>query len=494
MITRMQQRRGTDAQWDTANPILASGEIGVSTDSYQFKIGDGFSTWSELDYFQNFTQLGDTYATIDDLEALIDMAPETLDTLAELAAAINDDPDFFNTIQGEIDTKVALAGDTMTGHLTLNADPTEDLHAATKQYVDGAIDDLDTDAIEEGETNLYFTTERVEDVIGDANIDDLNDVNTSGVADGDALVYNEDTSSWIPGVLTSSLEDLEDTNVSGVSDGEALVYDEDSGFWVPGTLSSSLAELNDVDTSGVVDKNALVYSEALGLWIPGEGGGKFTVSDTAPEDPENGDTWFDSTTGRTYIYYEEDESGPSGSSQWVEIGSQPTGYLGLNELNDVDTSGVLNGNALVYDATQSKWVPGEGGGGASFTVSETEPSDPENGDVWFNSVSGKTYIYYEDDDSSQWVEIASQTTGFNDLDELNDVEVSGSSDGDFLRYNAGSGNWENDDYTDPIKLNEQLISANFTIPVGYNGLSAGPVTIDDGVTVTVSDGSAWSIV
>jgi hypothetical protein len=459
MITRMQQRRGTTLQWDTANTILASGEIGVNTDNYQFKIGDGFSTWSELDYFQNFTQLGDTYATIDDLEALIDMAPETLNTLAELAAAINDDPDFFNTIQGEIDTKVALAGDTMTGHLTLNADPTEDLHAATKQYVDGAIDDLDTDAIEEGETNLYFTTERVEDVIGDANLDDLNDVNVSGVADGEALVYDEETESWIPG-----------------------------------TLSSSLAELNDVDTSGVVDKNALVYSEALGLWIPGEGGGKFTVSDTAPEDPENGDTWFDSTTGRTYIYYEEDESGPSGSSQWVEIGSQPTGYLGLNELNDVDTSGVQNGNALVYDATQSKWVPGEGGGGASFTVSETEPSDPENGDVWFNSVSGKTYIYYEDDDSSQWVEIASQTTGFNDLDELNDVEVSGASDGDFLRYNAGSGNWENDDYTDPIKLNGQLISSNYTIPVGYNGISAGPITIDDGVTVTVSDGSAWSIV
>jgi hypothetical protein len=32
--------------------------------------------------------------------------------------------------------KVAKIGDTMTGHLTLNADPTADLHAATKKYVD----------------------------------------------------------------------------------------------------------------------------------------------------------------------------------------------------------------------------------------------------------------------------------------------------------------------------------------------------------------------
>lgn len=34
------------------------------------------------------------------------------------------------------DTKVAKAGDTMTGFLTLNADPTDVLHAATKRYVD----------------------------------------------------------------------------------------------------------------------------------------------------------------------------------------------------------------------------------------------------------------------------------------------------------------------------------------------------------------------
>lgn len=39
------------------------------------------------------------------------------------------------------------------------------------------------------------------------------------------------------------------------------------------------------------------------------------------------------------------------------------------------------------------------------------------------------------------------------------------------------------------------ISADaWIVPSGYNALSAGPVTIDDGVTVTISDGSTWSIV
>jgi hypothetical protein len=48
--------------------------------------------------------------------------------------------------------------------------------------------------------------------------------------------------------------------------------------------------------------------------------------------------------------------------------------------------------------------------------------------------------------------------------------------------------------TFPIKLNEQIILADYSIPVGYNGLSAGPITIDDGVVVTIPAGSSWSVV
>ena len=43
-------------------------------------------------------------------------------------------------------------------------------------------------------------------------------------------------------------------------------------------------------------------------------------------------------------------------------------------------------------------------------------------------------------------------------------------------------------------VNGQTVTANYTIPTGQNAMSAGPVTINDGVTVTVSDGSNWSIV
>ena len=148
---------------------------------------------------------------------LVDGAPALLDTLNELAAAINDDASFASTITTSIGEKVAKSGDTMTGELVLAADPTQALAAATKQYVDTAatnayndaiaqadttaqgyantaennaeayadslavnyeaagsvqtaIDALDTDDIEEGGNNLYFTDERAIDAVSAADI------------------------------------------------------------------------------------------------------------------------------------------------------------------------------------------------------------------------------------------------------------------------------------------------------------------------------------
>ncbi len=45
----------------------------------------------------------------------------------------------------------------------------------------------------------------------------------------------------------------------------------------------------------------------------------------------------------------------------------------------------------------------------------------------------------------------------------------------------------------PIRLNTRAVTANFTVPAGYNAASAGPISVADGITVTVSDFSTWSI-
>src|SRR5947207_11560385 len=48
MATRMQQRRGTAADWAAANPVLADGEIGFVTDTGEFKLGNGSTAWNAL--------------------------------------------------------------------------------------------------------------------------------------------------------------------------------------------------------------------------------------------------------------------------------------------------------------------------------------------------------------------------------------------------------------------------------------------------------------
>jgi hypothetical protein len=60
---------------------------------------------------------------------LIAGAPSTLDTLDEIAQALNDTANFSDTV-------VLKSGSTMTGALTLSGAPSSNLHAATKAYVD----------------------------------------------------------------------------------------------------------------------------------------------------------------------------------------------------------------------------------------------------------------------------------------------------------------------------------------------------------------------
>jgi peptidoglycan hydrolase CwlO-like protein len=266
MAARMQQRRGTAAQWTSANPILGSGEIGFETDTNKFKIGNGTSTWTNLLYFANLneildgapvllntlseissaigddpnfiTTIGNALALkadisyvddeISDLDTaaqgyadtaestaiaytdsligdetvdgtsgntvtariasavsgLVDSAPSTLNTLNELAAALNDDASFATTVTTSIGTKLSKAGDTMTGDLTLAAAPTENLHAATKLYVDGSVGGLQA-ILEQADSDILGDISTINSSISDISTDitnlesDLSDLTTT---------------------------------------------------------------------------------------------------------------------------------------------------------------------------------------------------------------------------------------------------------------------------------------------------------------------------
>lgn len=50
MAVNIQLRRGTAAEWTSANPTLMQGEMGYETDTQKYKIGNGSTAWNSLSY------------------------------------------------------------------------------------------------------------------------------------------------------------------------------------------------------------------------------------------------------------------------------------------------------------------------------------------------------------------------------------------------------------------------------------------------------------
>ena len=84
MSVRIQMRRGTTSEWNTADPILNEGEIGYNSTLTSFKIGDGESLWSELDYYQAAADI-----TPNEIGAIASTEKNAADGVAGLDASKN---------------------------------------------------------------------------------------------------------------------------------------------------------------------------------------------------------------------------------------------------------------------------------------------------------------------------------------------------------------------------------------------------------------------
>ena len=75
----------------------------------------------------------------------------------------------------------------------------------------------------------------------------------------------------------------------------------------------------------------------------------------------------------------------------------------IGELADVDLSTPPNNNdVLSWDG--SNWSPSASAGGANVTISDTAPGSAVAGDLWWESDKGRLKIFYNDTDSTQWVD------------------------------------------------------------------------------------------
>ena len=96
----------------------------------------------------------------------------------------------------------------------------------------------------------------------------------------------------------------------------------------------------------------------------------------------------------------------------------------LSELADVATTAPSTSDVLTWDG--SNWGPAAptgGGGGANVTISDTAPGSANDGDLWWESDKGRLKIYYNDTDSTQWVDASPPLTNANVPVYVGEVEL-----------------------------------------------------------------------
>jgi hypothetical protein len=148
--------------------------------------------------------------------------------------------------------------------------------------------------------------------------------------------------------------------------------------------------------------------------------------------------WADTTSGLLKIRN-------AANSGWVTVGPLASTAFGLASL----TGATFTGDVVLATTTALELPDG---------TTAQRPGTPINGMIRYNTSLNQ----FEGYKASAWGAIGGGATG-------------GSSDDIFYE-------------------NGQTVTATYTLTTGKNAMSAGPITIDSGVTVTVPSGQSWVIV
>lgn len=199
--TLIQVRRDTAANWTSANPTLAAGEIGLETDTGKFKIGDGSTAWNTANYVNYLAKLKDV--TITDLQsgqqlqwngsAWVNVTPSGGHTQ--------------NTDTGTTSSTFQIDNDATGPKLKNDSGELQVRNAADDAYADLRVKNL----VVEGTT----TTIHAETLTIDDNIIVLNNNVTGtptedggieierGTSTNAVLIWDEDTDTWMAGISGS---------------------------------------------------------------------------------------------------------------------------------------------------------------------------------------------------------------------------------------------------------------------------------------------------
>ncbi len=304
------------------------------------------------------------------IDAIIDSAPGALDTLNELAAAINDDASFASTVTNNLSLKAPLASPALTGTPTA---PTATAGTNSTQIATTA-----------------FVNNKIE-------LTDLSVTQNSSSGTG-ALSYNNSTGVFSytpPASVNFANLTGKPTTVSGYGITDALTTGADADIGS-----------NDFITTGKV-YFANMFSQVANLPSATTYHGMFAhVHATGAAYFAHGGNWvrlanqsevfsgaFSSLTGRptTLTGYGITDAAPLASPTFTGTPSGPTATSGTNTTQFATT-------AFVQSAISGFSA------GANVSVSGSAPSSPSAGDLWFDDDALVLYVYYADGSSNQWVQ------------------------------------------------------------------------------------------
>lgn len=173
------------------------------------------------------------------------------------------------------------------------------------------------------------------------------------------------------------------------------------------------------------------------------------------------------TVGGQYVRLNESQSASPllSASIAIERGTQPNVSIRWNEETDV------------WEFTNDGSTFEEIGSGGGLLVSATAPANPEEGDLWFDSTSFDTFVYY----GTTWVQQNTPPSEISDLEDLMDVSVFGAETGDLLKYDGTE--W----IASPIASSASTaIALQTPRTISLSGDVSGSVSFDGSSNVTIS--------
>ena len=298
-----------------------------------------------------------------------------------------------------------------------------------------------------------------------ASIDDIGDVDTTTVAptDGQALVWDNAAQQWEPGTVLSVVSSIDeigdvDTTTAAPVDGQALIWNNSNSQWEPGGVSGEIEwtltanATTDYIFAGpgfagtetdpvvyVVRGQTYKFTNTMGAHpfqiqsTSGIGGTAYNDGITNNAVSNGTLTWEVRMDAPSTLYYQcTSHASMNGTIYVLDEGSA---VQSIDDLSDVDTTTVAptDGQVLAWDNAAGKWEPATiAGGGASVTTSDTAPASPSDGDLWYRSTDGRTYVYYDDGNTSQWVDANPNLPVGSDTFERSGTTVSLTNAGDSL--------------------------------------------------------------